>query len=284
MDATAPDGSVFTFELESDDGIVILDETSGEFRFAEVPDFESLTDGGNVHTFTVVATSSFGFSVTQEIDLTVTDVSEPPEIENDFTLPSADTNAFEEELDDAGDENDTEESAFDGTTLNPAMAEIEEEVVLGRVRPVPAPIELGLGQQAVVAASDSQLADITANLLLDYEGNVYSYLGRTAFLDLSNQELSTISSVETIQSKTDFSQHLTLSQFIVGTKDQSTSASQGISDLDLGDLTQPILGAGAMMGVAIAAAATVTSSQIPRVLDIGLLLDDEESIEEIVSS
>ena len=280
MNATAPDGSEFTFELELDDGIISLNER-GEFQFTEVPDFENPTDGDNVHTFTVKATSVSGFFVTQEINLTVTDVNEPAEIENDFTLPSDDTNTLDEELDDAENENGTEDSTFDGTSLNPAMDENEEEVELGRVRPVPAPIELGLGQQAVVVASDSQLLDVTTNLLLGYETNVYS---RTAFFDLSNQELSTISSVGTPQSKADFSQHLKLSQFIVGTKDQSTSALPGISNLNLGDLTQPILGAGAMIGVAIAAAATVTSSQIPRVLDVGLLLDNEESIEEIVSS
>ena len=280
LNATAPDGSEFTFELELNDGIISLNQR-GEFRFTEAPDFENPTDGDNVHTFTVEATSASGFFVTQEINLTVTDVNEPAEIENDFTLPSDDTNTLDEELDDAENENGTEDSTFDGTSLNPAMDENEEEVELGRVRPVPAPIELGLGQQAVVVASDSQLLDATTDLLLDYEANVYS---RTAFFDLSNQELSTISSVGTTQSKADFSQHLKLSQFIVGTKDQSTSALPGISNLNLGDLTQPILGAGAMIGVAIAAAATVTSSQIPRVLDVGLLLDNEESIEEIVSS
>ena len=105
---------------------------------------------------------------------------------------------------------------------------------------------------------------------------------RDRFLDLAKQELSVISS-EALQSTDDFSQQLSLRQFVVGPDIQNKSSLLDVSNLDLGDLTPPILGAG-MLAFAIVTAATLTSSQIPRVLDVGVLLDDEESIEEIVSS
>lgn len=163
---------------------------------------------------------------------------------------------------------------------DPAPAEDEEE--FGRVQTIPELLELASSQQAIVEESGSQVEDARAGLLLDYDSDVYSYAGRTQFLDLAKQELSVISS-EALQSNGDFSQQLTLSQLVVGSEVQDISSSLDISNWNLGDFTPPIFGAG-LITVAIATAATLTSSQIPRVLDFGQLLDDEESIEEIVSS
>ena len=161
------------------------------------------------------------------------------------------------------------------------MAEEEDDDEFGLVQSVPTPIELEAIQRAVVEDLDSRAEDARANLLLDYQSNGYSYAGRTQFLDLAKQELSVISS-EALQSTDDFSQQLSLRQFVVGPDIQNKSSLLDVSNLDLGDLTPPILGAG-MLAFAIVTAATLTSSQIPRVLDVGVLLD-EESIEEIVSS
>ena len=194
-------------------------------------------------------------------------------------------NSFEEENDEENDRDS--DDGFDGTGMNLTMLEDDDESDIGRigrVQAVPAAIEFGEDkQQAVFEALDSQFEDAKAGLLLDYESNVYSYFGRTQFLDLSNQELSAVSSVEAIQDITNFNNQLTLSQFVVGAEAQDTSSSLDLSNLDLGVFRPFSIGVGAIT-VAIASLVTLTtSSQIPRVLDFGQMLD-EESIEEIVSS
>ena len=191
-------------------------------------------------------------------------------------------NSFEEENDEENDRDS--DDGFDGTGMNLTMLEDDDESDIGRVQAVPAAIEFGEDkQQAVIEALDSQFEDAKAGLLLDYESNVYSYFGRTQFLDLSNQELSAVSSVEAIQDITNFNNQLTLSQFVVGAEAQDTSSSLDLSNLDLGVFRPFSIGVGAIT-VAIASLVTLTtSSQIPRVLDFGQMLD-EESIEEIVSS
>ena len=194
-------------------------------------------------------------------------------------------NSFEEENDEENDRDS--DDGFDGTGMNLTTLEDDDESDIGRigrVQAVPAAIEFGEDkQQAVIEALDSQFEDAKAGLLLDYESNVYSYFGRTQFLDLSNQELSAVSSVEAIQDITNFNNQLMLSQFVVGADAQDTSSSLDLSNLDLGVFRPFSIGVGAIT-VAIASLVTLTtSSQIPRVLDFGQMLD-EESIEEIVSS
>ena len=312
----------FAEDLEDDRAFIILND-NGEFRFREAPDYETPLDGdGNrVYTFTVVATSQSNsdFTVTEEINLRVTDVPEfigapapevpappeaptpevpvpeipvpevpapeaaAPEAPSPTPTPTPEDPTPEDPApeDSAPEDSAPEDSAPEAPAPeDPAPAEDEEE--FGRVQTIPEVLELESSQQAIVEESGSQVEDARAGLLLDYDSDVYSYAGRTQFLDLAKQELSVISS-EALQSNDDFSQQLTLSQFVVGPEVQDISSSLDISNWNLGDFTPPIFGAG-LITVAIATAATLTSSQIPRVLDFGQLLDDEESIEEIVSS
>ena len=79
----------FEFEfaegVDDDRAFIFLNEETGQFRFNVAPDFENPLDGdpnddsrNNVYTFTVVATSQSNsdFTVTEEINLRVTDVPE----------------------------------------------------------------------------------------------------------------------------------------------------------------------------------------------------------------
>jgi len=237
--------------------------------------------------------------VTEEIELTVTDVaddlvrsssffSDGREDGGDGVDPSEvvfdGVSVFGDGPEDGGGGGGPGGAVFNGASVNPAMSADEDEIRRGRVPTIPESIELEVVRRTVVEELDSRLKGAKASLLLGYESNVYSYVGRTQFLDLAKQELSDISS-ETLDSKDAFNQQLTLSQFVVGAGVQNTPALRDISNVILGEFTQPILGAGAMLGIVVAtAAATVTSTQLPRVLDVEQLLDDEESIEEIVSN
>ena len=374
LNATAPDSSTFTYELQSDDGQIILNESTGEFRLADVPDFENPTDGNgdNVYTFTVVATSDTGFTVEQQINLTVADTPETVDdsltvdltrepsisidlLENDLfdatvgddfelqivsgpsigsisisgslveytPFPGAEgtTDSFSYQLvsadgevrsnvaqvsvtlrvddvdeadrpdlirpatepesngdDDSGSGPEVVTEIVEGMGLTPLNE--DEDETRGRPPSIPAPIEFESFRRPAVDASVLNDGPEAA-ALLDYESNVYSYLGRTQFLDLAKQELSSTLEVDSIYSQADFSRQLSLSQFVAETEDQDASSERGISDLNLGD--PPFLSAG-FAAVAFLSIGTLmlTSTQIPRFLDIGQLL--EESIEEIVSS
>ena len=270
------DSNVDDFRFQIVDGPTSGMATVNE-GFVEFTPFEGF-EGTDSFTYRLVS-SADGTFLSEVATITLERSPETPEAPQFRVLPD---NPPEREGENVANEDDSD-GPTNGTSVNPVMAEEEDDDEFGLVQSVPTPIELEAIQRAVVEEDlDSRAEDARADLLLDYQSNGYSYAGRTQFLDLAKQELSVISS-EALQSTDDFSQQLSLRQFVVGPDIQNKSSLLDVSNLDLGDLTPPILGAG-MLAFAIVTAATLTSSQIPRVLDVGVLLDDEESIEEIVSS
>ena len=79
LDATAPDGSSYVYQLlPGDDNAAIVLNENGEFSLLTAPDFENPADsnGDGVYSFTVFAESNTGVTVTEQIDLEITDLNE----------------------------------------------------------------------------------------------------------------------------------------------------------------------------------------------------------------
>ena len=138
-------------------------------------------------------------------------------------------------------------------------------------------------QAAYVAPDDVSSGEDRAGLSLDFEGNVYSYIGRTQFLDLADLELSEFQLRDSIHTNTVQGNHLFLSQLIVGGSPVESSTSQEPSALSVGLQSAPLISGIAFTVAWSITGLTVGGSHVYRYLDVGSLLDDE-SIEDIVAS
>ena len=141
-------------------------------------------------------------------------------------------------------------------------------------------------QQGYVAPEDFGAREDRVDLTLEFEGNVYTYYGRTQFLELADLELSQFDLQDSFQSETDQGNQLLLNQLILGVSSMSTSNNDDASPLSVGNYifkNAPLIGVTTFVAISVLTTATFTGSQLHRIFDVGSLLDDE-SIEDIVAS
>ena len=192
----------------------------------------------------------------------------------------------ESDGDDAnGDESNGDENLADGVGLNRSMDKLEEESNSdGRTQSI-SPVDFGSSQQGVSEAADSDLEDSQGLLSLEFNSSVYEYFGRAQFLDLAKLEHAESQIGEFVDSYGHFTSQLSLSQFS-GSAAGADSDSKPSLSWDVGDFVfnNSVGWMTALTGFTVLTGFTLTTSQIHRVLDVGLLLDGEESIEDIVSS
>ena len=96
-------------------------------------------------------------------------------------------------------------------------------------------------QSGYITPDDVGSGEDRAGLTLDFEGNVYSYIGRTQFVDLVDLELSEFQLRDSIQSNTVPGNHLFLSQLIVGGSPVESSAGEEPSALSVGLQSAPLI-------------------------------------------
>ena len=185
------------------------------------------------------------------------------------------------------DNNSTPALVTEGAGLNRPATTSDDETPDAIPQPVVATIDAITTQQGYVAPIDFDSGDDRVNLALEFEGNVYSYFGRTQFLELANLELSEVQVRDSVQGESSQSNQLLLSQLIVGVSNMDSSDGDDASALSVGKLifqNAPLITVTAISVVSITMGLTLTGSQIHRILDVGSLLDDDESIEDIISS
>jgi len=97
--ATDPDGDTLTYSITggTDQTLFTINSVTGALTFTSGPDFESPTDSNtdNVYSVEVMADDGNGATVTQTIDVTVTDNNEAPTITSDGGGISASVNVVE---------------------------------------------------------------------------------------------------------------------------------------------------------------------------------------------
>ena len=267
-----------TVTVDGDTGNVVFTPNEG-FDGSDVVFEYQLVDPTNNRSRSDVARVSIEFSAPPVVP-TPTSVTPPPPAT--VGTPSIDA---ESQTDPA------EEVSSDVTTNPTAPPQTVESDIRSRQDELPPPqpviVEPVETLQSYVAPTDLSSDDDQDDLSLEFQGNVYTYVGRTQFLELANLELSGFQLRDSVLGESDQGDQMLLSQLIVGVSNMNTSDSDNNPVLSVGfilDKAPWITGAIVLASVVGFGGLTFTGSQMYQNLDVASLLNDDESIEDIISS
>ena len=317
LEATASDeNNAFTYEIvggqdSSQFTVVANPDVDGRFGFqlnrvgnidGTLPDYENPGDSNqdNIYELEVRATNDSGFTTTQAVFVMVEDVVEEvsiPVVLSDVPLPQvggvqvaddlvADELVAEPVSGENVDVDDVNDNVGGGVVPTPGAVTVSDsEEDTFPANPIVEPI---LSQDGLAEIENVRVVNDRRSQTLNFDSSVYTNAGRTQFLDLANQELTEVVTKNSISVQANFQDKLSLSQFLGGTAYQQEASEKDGGALNVGGFigkNAQTLFAFAATVVLVGTGVTFTSSQVYRHLDVGSLLDDDdESIEDIVSS
>lgn len=282
-----------------------------------LPDYENPGDSNqdNIYELQVRATNDSGFTTTQTVFVMVEDVVEEvsiPVVLSDVPLPQviegqvaddqvnnpqvggvqvaddlvADDQVAEPVSGENVDVDDVNDKVGGGVVPTPGAVTVSDsEEDAFSANPIVEPI---LSQDDLTEIENVRVVNDRRSQALNFDSSVYTNAGRTQFLDLANQKLTEVVTKNSISGQANFQDKLSLSQFLGGTAYQQEASEKDGGALNVGGFigkNAQTLFAFAATVVLVGTGVTFTSSQVYRHLDVGSLLDDDdESIEDIVSS
>ena len=274
-------------EINPLDRVEIVEVFNGTASFNDLGLLEFIHDGSDTLTAQVVyrIVGPEGTSDTATVDFTVS-----PALNIDGLDINNRDDDFDEPRNESDESDESDESVDEGNIVTAGMNPLSNpmnEVSERESSSSQTDVDSLIFSPPSFVDSDGSIVEASQQGLgFGFESNVYQYVGRTSFLDLASHEIVDLHVREVVDTQAIQNNFLSLSQFVVNVTDQHSSAGNENSILDIGNLISnnaPFLGVTALMTFTVISGLTITSTQIHRILDVGSLLDDDESIEDIVS-